>query len=143
MKPCNKSKLNLEFILSDHVTSVSGSQVPCEDYSKPKVIAVKRSTYYLFGMLSLQSRGRDVAQAVEHSAGGFGSSCMADRSCIGHAFAVWDIFYSNQWSTGCGMLEGAYKRSIVVIGKSNICGSSRFPLKKCVTIAIYLMLNSQ
>ena len=64
------------------------------------------------------------------------------------AFAVWTIFHSNHWSTkGCGMCCPACgkvhrKDSLLLIGKSSLCGDSGFPLNKYVTMTIYLTSNS-
>ena len=60
------------------------------------------------------------------------------------AFSVWAISHFNQWSTTgpskvvvfpvCVQVH--IKDPLLLIGKSNLCGDSRFPLKKYVTMTI-------
>ena len=67
------------------------------------------------------------------------------------AFAVWAIFHSNQWSTaGPSKVVVCFVRSVrevhvkdplLLIGKSSLCGSRRFPLKTYVPMIICLMSN--
>ena len=87
------------------------------------------------------NRGWNVAQVLEHCAVKVWILLLADRSCMVHAFAIWAIFHSNQWSTtdwsikGSGMCcptcgKVSIKDLLLLIEKSNLCGNSGFPLKE-------------
>ena len=93
--------------------------------------------------------GQGIAQVVEHSHVNLG---LSNWACMAGAFAVWAIFPFQpvvyNWSVkgcdiscpACGKVH--IKDPLLLIEKSSLCGDSRFPLKKYVTMTICLTSNN-
>ena len=97
--------------------------------------------------------GRDVAQAVEHSA--IKVWILVQGGLILHGVCICSLGYFplkplvHNWSTkGCGMCcpvcgEVHIKDPLLLIGKSSLCGNRGFPLKKYISMTICLTSNSR
>ena len=93
---------------------------------------------------------RDVAQVVEHALVKVGiiwsslhGGCICNSGCFPFQPVVhnWSI---KDCGTCCPVCEKVHiKDSLLLIGKSSLCGDSGFHLKKYVTMTICLMSNSR
>ena len=97
--------------------------------------------------------GRNVAQAVQHSAVKvfillYGRSILHGRSICSLGYFPFLPVVHNWSIKGCGMCcpvcgKVYVKDPLLHIGKSSPCGDSGFPLKKYITMTICLTSNSQ
>ena len=107
----------------------------------------------LLSMTHGSTLGRDVAQAVEHSA--VKVQILLHGRLILHGGSIFSLGYFpfqpviHNWSIKrCGMygpvsVKVHIKDRLLLIGKSSLCGSGGFPLKKYVTMTICLTSNSR
>ena len=97
--------------------------------------------------------GWDIAQAVEHSAVKVGILLNGRSILHGGCMCSLDYFpfqpvVHNRSIRGCGMCcpvcgKVHIKDPLLLIRKSSLCGDSKFPLQKYVTMTICLTSNSR
>ena len=109
-------------------------------------------TCFIIVVIIIVVGGWEVAQAVEHSSVNVwillhGESILHGGSIYSLGYFPFQLVVHNWSIKGCGMCCPDYRKvhikdPLLLIGKSSLCGDSRSPVKKYVTMTIYFTSNS-